>query len=239
MGLSSRQILANRQKQQQIQQLAAQNKPLPANLANTQNVRAYQQAALKASGKGAYNPRTGTYIGKVDVPIQTESGRVVTASTKQVFRGKDPVISQLEQIKRQEVLAAIEKEQQRPFQEAGAAQEQARLAQEAYQRQLEEQRRGQAAAAAEAAAAEKQARIAGKKSAAVSGRLRSQAMLEQARVQQSQAGVVQAAQAQQRRQPGTTVGQPGRTRTRVRSGLGIGGYGGTRAARVSPTGLNI
>ena len=130
-------------------------------------------------------------------------------------------------------------EQNRPFREAEQAEQQARASQEAYQRQLEEQRRVQAAAAAEAAAAERQARIAGKKSAAVSVRLRSQSMLEQARVQQSQAEVVQTAQAQQRKQPGATVGQPGRTRTRVRSGLGIGGYGGTRAARVSPTGLNI
>ena len=129
--------------------------------------------------------------------------------------------------------------EQRPFREAEAAEQQAREAAAAYQRQLEEQQKVQSQARAEAAAAEKQAQIAGKKSAAVSGRLRSQAMLEQARVQQSQAGFVQAAQAQQRRQPGTTVGQPGRTRTRVRSGLGIGGYGGTRAARVSPTGLNI
>lgn len=129
--------------------------------------------------------------------------------------------------------------EQRPFREAEAAEQQAREAAAAYQRQLEEQQRVQSQARAEAAAAEKQAQIAGRKSAAVSGRLRSQAMLEQARIQQSQAGVVQAAQAQQRRQPGTTVGQPGRTRTRVRSGLGIGGYGGTRAARVSPTGLNI
>lgn len=137
------------------------------------------------------------------------------------------------------IQAAAREYEQRPFREAEAAERQAREAAAAYQRQLEEQQRVQAQARAEAAAAEKQAQIAGKKSAAVSGRLRSQAMLEQARLQQSQAGVVQAAQAQQRRQPGATVGQPGRTRTRVRSGLGIGGYGGTRAARVSPTGLNI
>lgn len=239
MALSSRQVLANRQKQQQIQQLAAQNKPLPANLANTQNVRAYQQAALKASGKGAYNPRTGTYIGQVDVPIQTDSGRVVTASTKQTIRGRDPVVSQLEQIKRQEVLAAIEAEQQRPFKELGQAEDALRVQQEAYQRQLQEQQRVQAQVQAEVAAAEKEARIAGRRSAATSARLRSQSMIEQSRLQQGQAGVVQAAQAQQRRQPGATVGQPGRARTQVRSGLGIGGYGGTRAGRVTATGLNI
>lgn len=237
MALSSRQIQAARQQQQQIAQLAAQNKPLPANLANTKNVQAYQQAALKASGKGAYNPRTGTYIGQVDVPVQTDSGRVVTASTKQVSRGKDPVISQLEQIKRQEVIAAIEKEQQRPFQELGAAQEALRVQQEAYQRQLEEQQRVQAQAQAELAAAEGKAQVALKRSAAVSGSLRSKAMIEQAGLQQAQTRSALAIQ--QQRKTGATVGQPGRARTRVASGLGIGGYGGTRAARVSPTGLNV
>ncbi len=63
-------------------------------------------------------------------------------------------------------------------------------------------------------------------------------MLEQAQVQQAQGRAVQALQKSQK-PTGTTVGQPGRARTRVASGLGIGGYGGTRAARVSPTGLNI
>lgn len=129
--------------------------------------------------------------------------------------------------------------EQRPFKELQQAEEALRGQQEAYQRQLEEQQRVQAQVRAEVEAAEKQARIAGKKSAAVSSRLRSQSMLEQAKLQQGQASVVQAAQTQQRRQSGATVGQPGRSRTQVRSGLGIGGYGGTRAGRVTSTGLNI
>lgn len=129
--------------------------------------------------------------------------------------------------------------EQRPFKELQQAEEALRGQQEAYQRQLEEQQRVQAQVQAEVAAAEQGARIAGKRSAATSARLRSQSMIEQSRLQQGQAGVVQAAQAQQRRQPGATVGQPGRARTQVRSGLGIGGYGGTRAGRVTATGLNI
>ena len=129
--------------------------------------------------------------------------------------------------------------EQRPFKELQQAEEALRGQQEAYQRQLQEQQRVQAQVQAEVAAAEQEARIAGKRSAATSARLRSQSMIEQSRLQQGQAGVVQAAQAQQRRQPGTTVGQPGRARTQVRSGLGIGGYGGTRAGRVTATGLNI
>ena len=129
--------------------------------------------------------------------------------------------------------------EQRPFKELAQAEESLRNQQEAYQRQLQEQQRVQAQVQAEVAAAEKEAQIAGRRSAAVSGRIRSQAMLDQAKLQRGQTGIVQAAQAQQRKQPGATVGQPGRARTRVASGLGIGGYGGTRAARVSPTGLNI
>jgi len=89
-----------------------------------------------------------------------------------------------------------------------------------------------------AAAAAKEAQIAGKQSTAVAARVRSQSMLEQAQIQQAQIRAGQALQ-KQRRTSGATVGQPGRARTRVSSGLGIGGYGGTRAARVSPTGLNI
>ena len=37
----------------------------------------------------------------------------------------------------------------------------------------------------------------------------------------------------------TQIGQPGVSRTRVSSGIGIGGYGGTSAGNVNPTGLNI
>jgi hypothetical protein len=237
MALSSRQIQARRQQTQQIQQLAAQGKPLPANLANSQSVKVYAQAAAKASG-AAYNPRSGMYVGAKPVPIQTESGRVVQSASSGP-RGKDPVKAQLEMIAWQENRARVEAEQIRPFQELGAAQEALRVQQEAYQRQLEEQQRVQAQAQAELTKAERQAQIAGKRSAATSSRLRSQAMIEQSQLQQAAARTGQAIQGQQRKQPGTTVGQPGRTRTRVASGLGIGGYGGTRAARVSPTGLNI
>ena len=37
----------------------------------------------------------------------------------------------------------------------------------------------------------------------------------------------------------TQIGQPGVSRTRVSSGIGVGGYGGTGAGNVNPTGLNI
>jgi len=129
--------------------------------------------------------------------------------------------------------------EQRPFREAEAAERQATEAAAAYQRQLEEQARVKAQVGAELAEAERQAKVAGRRSAAVSAQLRSRSMLEQAQVREAATRTALTMQSQQRRQPGTTVGQPGRARTRVASGLGIGGYGGTRATRVSPTGLNI
>ena len=64
-------------------------------------------------------------------------------------------------------------------------------------------------------------------------------LVSRSQLEQSQRQTVQVARAQQRRTAGATVGQPGRTRTRVSSGLGIGGYGGTAAGRVTSTGLNI
>jgi len=137
------------------------------------------------------------------------------------------------------IQAAAREYEQRPFRELEAAEQQARDAESAYARQLAEQSRIKGEVQAELAKAERQAQIAGRRSAAVSAQLRSRSMLEQAQVQQAAVRTNQAAQAQQRKQTGATVGQPGRARTRVASGLGIGGYGGTRAARVSPTGLNI
>lgn len=137
------------------------------------------------------------------------------------------------------IQAAAREYEQRPFREAEAAERQATEAAAAYQRQLEEQARVKAQVGAELAEAERQAKVAGRRSAAVSAQLRSRSMLEQAQVREAATRTALTMQSQQRRQPGTTVGQPGRARTRVASGLGIGGYGGTRAARVSPTGLNI
>ena len=129
--------------------------------------------------------------------------------------------------------------EQRPFKEAAAAEQQAREAQAAFERQLQEQARVKAESQAQLAEAERQARIAGRRSAATSARLRSQSQIEQAQVQQSSSQTAQTVQAARRARPGATVGQPRRAQTRVSSGLGIGGYGGARASRVSPTGLNI
>lgn len=127
--------------------------------------------------------------------------------------------------------------EQRPFKELAAAEQQLLERKRALEAQIGEETRIKAQAQAELMAAESEAKIAAKRSAAVSTSLRSKAMLEQANLQQAQARSTQAVQ--QQRRSGATVGQPGRARTQVRSGLGIGGYGGTRAGRVTSTGLNI
>jgi len=132
-------------------------------------------------------------------------------------------------------------EAERPFRELAAAEESLRQQQAAYQAQLAEESRLKAQYAAELQATEAKARIAGKRSAATSARVRSQAQLEATQVQQQEQKTAFQAQQMQRaeRTAGATVGQPGRSRTRVSTGLAIGGYGGSAASRVSPTGLNI
>jgi len=132
-------------------------------------------------------------------------------------------------------------EEQRPFRELAEAEEALRQQQAAYQTQVEEEKRLTAQYAAELKATEEKARIAGKRSVATSARARSQSQLEAVQLQQEQQKT--ALQAQQlirtERTTGSSVGQPGRSRTRVSTGLGIGGYGGTAAGRVTSTGLNI
>jgi len=135
------------------------------------------------------------------------------------------------------IQAAAREYEQRPFKELAAAEQQLLERKRALEAQLGEETRLKAQAQSELLAAEGKAKVAAKRSAAVSANLRSKAMLEQAQTQEAQTRTALAIQ--QRRRSGATVGQPGRARTRVASGLGIGGYGGTRAARVSPTGLNI
>ncbi len=131
--------------------------------------------------------------------------------------------------------------EERPFRELAAAEESLRQQQAAYQAQLAEESRIKAELAAELKATEEKARIAGKKSVAASGRSRSQAQLEASQLQIQQQRTATQGQQMQRegRVAGATVGQPGRARTRVSTGLAIGGYGGSSASRVSPTGLNI
>ena len=111
------------------------------------------------------------------------------------------------------------------------------------QRQAEAERAAQQAVMAKAeqdyAAAAKQAeesQIQAKRISAVAD-YQGQQLTQQAR-QASALAMQSKAQPVQGRKK-TQIGQPGVSRTRVSSGIGIGGYGGTGAGNVNPTGLNI
>jgi len=167
----------------------------------------------------------------------TKGGQVTTYNAPGVLQNLGETVQQ-EYARKEAEARAFE---QRPFVELAAAEEALRQQQAAYQAQLAEEGRLKAQYAAELQATEAKARVAGKRSVATSARARSQAQTEAAQLQQQeQKTALQAQQlARTERAAGATVGQPGRSRTRVSTGLGIGGYGGTAAARVSPTGLNI
>lgn len=106
---------------------------------------------------------------------------------------------------------------------------------------LAEQAKQEAAVKAQyetvAAEAQKQAGIARKESTAAIGRQRSQTQIAAAQAQQQLQQT--APQQEQTRQPGSSVGQPGVSKTKVGTRLALGGYGGTAAGKINPTGLNI
>jgi hypothetical protein len=111
------------------------------------------------------------------------------------------------------------------------------------QQQAEVERAAQQAVMAKAeqdyAAAAKQAeesQIQAKRISAVAD-YQGQQLVEQSRQASALAMQSQVQPVQQRKK--TQIGQPGVSRTRVSSGIGIGGYGGTSAGNVNPTGLNI
>lgn len=84
---------------------------------------------------------------------------------------------------------------------------------------------------------QKQAGIVKKESAAAVGRQRTQSQIAQAQSQQELQRT--APRQEQTRQAGASVGQPGVSKTRVGTRLALGGYGGTAAGKINPTGLNI
>ena len=111
------------------------------------------------------------------------------------------------------------------------------------QRQAEAERAAQQAVMAKAeqdyAAAAKQAeesQIQAKRISAVAD-YQGQQLTQQARQASALAMQSETQPVQTRKK--TQIGQPGVSRTRVSSGIGIGGYGGTGAGNVNPTGLNI
>lgn len=82
----------------------------------------------------------------------------------------------------------------------------------------------------------KQANISKRMSAAAVGQQRLKSAVA---VDQAQQQINTAAAQIQTKKAGQTVGQPGISKTKVGARLALGGYGGTTAGRINPTGLNI
>ena len=112
------------------------------------------------------------------------------------------------------------------------AAKQAEVEKTAQQAQIAKAEQDYATAAKEAEASQLQA----KKISAVAD-YQSQQITEQARQVSALTLQSQAQPIQQKKKP--QIGQPGISRTRVSSGTVVGGYGGTGAGNVNPTGLNI
>lgn len=78
--------------------------------------------------------------------------------------------------------------------------------------------------------------ISAKREAATALNIGKQTSLARLREQQKESAPVSLPQAQRRK---TMIGQPGVSSTRISARPSIGGYGGTAAGRINPTGLNI
>ena len=116
--------------------------------------------------------------------------------------------------------------------EVEKSKQQAEAERVAQQAQIVQAEQDYATAAKQAEASQLQA----KRISAVAD-FQSQQTVEQARQASALAMQSQAQPVQQRKKP--QIGQPGISRTRLSSGTTVGGYGGTSAGNVSPTGLNI
>lgn len=111
-------------------------------------------------------------------------------------------------------------------------QQQAEAEKAAQQAQVTQAEQDYAAAAKQAESSQLQA----KRISAVAD-YQSQQIVEQARQASALAIQSQTQPVQQKKR--TQIGQPGVSRTRLSSGTTVGGYGGTSAGNVNPTGLNI
>lgn len=108
---------------------------------------------------------------------------------------------------------------------------------------LAQQQKEQAAVTAEyqkvAEETQKQASIAKKQAIASVAQQRSQSNIAATQARQETQRFASIQQPQETRKAGQSVGQPGVSRTKISSRIGIGGYSGTSPGRINPTGLNI
>jgi len=141
----------------------------------------------------------------------------------------------------------LQQEQQRiaqqQQQEAAAIQAQldrervaAQAEQESLRAQFETERAQTETLIGEAKVETEKQQLAAKRESTIALNVGKQTSLTKLREQQKETAPVRLAQPQRRK---ATIGQPGVASTRVSSRPSIGGYGGTAAGRVNPTGLNI
>jgi len=108
--------------------------------------------------------------------------------------------------------------------------------QETLKAQFETERQQTEKLIGEAQAETQRQQLAAKRESAVALNIGKQTSLARLREQQAEVAPVRVGQASRQR---STIGQPGVASTRVSARPSIGGYGGTSAGRVNPTGLNI
>lgn len=132
---------------------------------------------------------------------------------------------------------------QQQQQEAAAIQAQlereraaAQAEQESLRAQFETERAQTETLIGEAKVETEKQQLAAKRESTLALNVGKQTSLTKLREQQKETAPVRLAQPQRRK---ATIGQPGVASTRVSSRPSIGGYGGTAAGRVNPTGLNI
>lgn len=132
---------------------------------------------------------------------------------------------------------------QQQQQEAAAIQAQlereraaAQAEQESLRAQFETERAQTETLIGEAKVETERQQLAAKRESTLALNVGKQTSLTKLREQQKETAPVRLAQPQRRK---ATIGQPGVASTRVSSRPSIGGYGGTAAGRVNPTGLNI
>jgi hypothetical protein len=215
----------------------------------------YQRAALEGANLGfAYNPRLGlpsfsdytqqfssAYKGlvtaegaKQEQELQAQQAQAEQAA-KELAAEQARIQAQL-QAEQQAILqqqqqqaAAIEAQLVKERQTAEAEQSQLRA-------QFETERQQTERLIGEAQAETERQQIVAKRESAITLNVGKQASLEELRKQQAAAAPVRLPQEQRKR---TMIGQPGVSATRFSARSGVGGYGGTAAGRINPTGLNI
>ena len=112
----------------------------------------------------------------------------------------------------------------------------AQAEQETLRAQFETERASTEKLISEAKVETERQQVAAKRESAVALNVGKQTSLAKLREQQKETTAVRLAQPQRRK---TMIGQPGVSATRITTRPSIGGYGGTAAGRINPTGLNI